>query len=275
MTDYHPPWLSTLPQHPKPAFRAYRQFNKLRNQLDFGPDKHAEQKTQNKRSLCATKSRLNYGKLNYFSSEKMPDKVARVLGKAQAIDTKEIIESFEFFQRVRHRISRPVIADLCCGHGLVGMLFALLERQVEKVYLLDIEFPNSSSKIENLLQEQWPWVSSKIIRLTRSVKGAEIDLPKDTGCVAVHACGARTDWALTIAQKLNGPIAVMPCCYAHQVYRGPDTLKKHLGVSLCVDIQRTMKLEAGFYNVDWQEIPPEITPKNRIISASPNLKLLS
>ena len=65
----------------------------------------------------------------------------------------------------------------------------------------------------------------------------------------------------------------MPCCYAHQVYQGPDTLKKHLGVSLCIDIQRTMNLEKNNYAVDWQEIPPEITPKNRIISASPKLKL--
>lgn len=273
-SQYSPPWLNSLPQRPYPAFRAYRQFNRLREQLDFGPDQHEEHGTKTNISqapiqLCSVKSRLNHDKLSYFNSEKMPDKIARVLGDAQAIDTKEIIESFEFFQRVRHRVSQENVVDLCCGHGLVGMLFALLERQVEQVYLLDLKFPKSSYKIEALLNEQWPWLSPKINRIERSVKGAAGVLPKGAGMVAVHACGARTDWAIDVAKQLGGPLAVMPCCYAHQVYKGPDTLKRHLGVTLCVDIQRTSELEQANYTVDWQEIPPEITPKNRIIAASP------
>ena len=268
MKNYMPPWLNTLPHHPKPAFRAYRQFNQQRDQLEFGPDRHDGESSV----LCSVKSRLNQDKLIHFSSERMPDKIARLLGEAQLIDTKEVIESFEFFQRVRHRISRSVVVDLCCGHGLVGMLFALLERKVEQVILLDMKFPESSYKVETLLNQTWPWVSPKIHRLQRSVKGAAADLPQNAGVVAVHACGARTDWSIEVARQLGGPLAVMPCCYAHQVYQGPDTLKKHLGVTLCVDIQRTMSLEINQYSVDWQEIPPEITPKNRIISASPAMK---
>ena len=191
---YTPPWLDSLPQRPPPAFRAYRQFNALRETLDFGPDEHNEierdQAYQDRRqqiSLCAVKSRLNASKMSYFPTEQMPDKVARLLGEARALDTKEVIESFEFFQRVRHRVSREVVVDLCCGHGLVGMLFALLERRVETVYLLDVKFPASSARIEALLQEEWPWVSPKIKRLKRSVKGAASDLPTGAGVVAVHA----------------------------------------------------------------------------------------
>jgi hypothetical protein len=265
MADYQPPWLQTLPHQQRPAFRAYRQFNSLRDQLHFGPDKHGT----TVQSICSVKSRLNHDKLTYFSTDRMPDKVARILGEAEALDTKEVIESFEFFQRVRHRISRSVVVDLCCGHGLVGMLFALLERKVEHVFLLDVEFPKSSYIIESLLNKVWPWVSPKLHRVQRSVKGAHGDLPQGAGIVAVHACGARTDWSIDVARQLKGPLAVMPCCYAHQVYQGPETLKRHLGVTLCVDIQRTMQLETAHYSVDWQEIPPEITPKNRIISASP------
>lgn len=269
MTQYTPPWLKSLPHRPLPAFRAYRQFNHLRGQVDFGPDKHDVDGISQSTNLCSVKSRLNQDKLSYFESQRMPDKIAKILGEAMAIDTKEIIESFEFFQRVRHRINREYIVDLCCGHGLVGMLFGLLERRVERVYLLDVKFPKSSYKIEALLNAQWPWLSPKLIRLKRSVKGASVDLPQGAGVVAVHACGARTDWSIDVAQELGGPLAVMPCCYAHQVYNGPETLKRHLGVTLCVDIQRTSELEAANYMVDWQEIPPEITPKNRIISASP------
>ena len=202
----------------------------------------------------------------------MPDKVARVLGEARLLDTKEVIESFEFFQRVRHRVSRQHVVDLCCGHGLVGMLFALLERRVEHVHLLDVRFPESSGRIEAALNQVWPWVSPKLHRLTRSVKGAATVLPEGAGVVAVHACGARTDWSIEEAVKIGGPLAVMPCCYTHQVYSGPETLKRHLGVTLCVDIQRTTQLSDLGYEVAWQELPPSITPKNRIIAATPRPK---
>ena len=292
MTSKHlptPAWLSTLPHQEPAAFRAFRQFNTLDHfttKLGFGEDIHKDpeghqdgssrststqviSETTHERSICAVKSRLNQSNLAYFDSPRMPDKIARVLGEAQLLDIKEVVESFEFFQRVRHRINRPDIVDLCCGHGFVGMLFALLERRVERVYLLDRTFPASSYRIEEALNKVWPWVSPKLTRLECSVKGAAHRLPKDAGVVAVHACGARTDWALDVALELGGPLAVMPCCYTHQVYQGPETLKRHLGVTLCVDIQRTLNLNARGYQVDWQEIPHVITPKNRIIAASP------
>ena len=271
---FTPSWLSTLP-HIQPAkFRAFRQFNHAqRDAIDFGPDRHEPTSTAEPArtaELCHLKTRLNRDKLIHFASDRMPDKVARVLGELKLVDVKEVVESFEFFQRVRHRVSRADIVDLCCGHGLVGMLFALLERRVERVTLLDARFPPSTYKIEAALQAQWPWVSQKLRRIERSVKGAETELPQGAGVVAVHACGARTDWSLEVARKLGGPLAVMPCCYTHQVYRGPETLKKHLGVTLSVDVQRTLDLNEGGYQVEWQEIPPAITPKNRIIAATPH-----
>lgn len=298
MTSQHsqtPAWLATLPHQAPASFRAFRQFNTLDSSaktLGFDADVHTPnisksececdcschsdaQRTQPSDAeytldqITASKSRMSRRQLSYFQSARMPDKVARVLGEAQLLDLKEIVESFEFFQRVRHRVSRADVVDLCCGHGLVGMLFALLERRVERVYLLDHQFPASTHRIEAALNEAWPWVSPKIIRIERSVRGADHLLPRSAGVVAVHACGARTDWSLEVALALGGPLAMMPCCYTHQVYRGPETLKRHLGVTLCVDMQRTLDLHARGYQVDWQEIPPTITPKNRIIAASP------
>ena len=278
-----PTWFSTLPHQKPSSFRAFRQFNTLdisAKTIDFGPDTHSTQESDQKpssmpsslidpQSICSVKNRLNRDKLRYFDSDRMPDKVARILGQDQLVDIKEVVESFEFFQRTRHRISRSNVVDLCCGHGLVGMLFALLERRVDRVYLLDNRFPLSSKRIETALNDIWPWVSPKITRLECSVKDAAHLLPKEAGVVAVHACGARTDWALDVAIELGGPLAVMPCCYTHQVYQGPITLKRHLGVALCVDIQRTLMLSTRGSQVDWQEIPQVITPKNRIIAATP------
>ncbi len=252
------PWIHTLPKKVPPAFRAYRQFN-----------------DPMLRPMSGAKERIRGHLVDHFSEKKMPDKVARVLGKYKLLNLKEIIESFEFFQRVRHRVSTSVIADLCCGHGLVGILFALLDRRVTDVYLVDIEFPKSSKRVEEAISELGSWVKPKIHRLTRTVKRVDEVLPPGTGVVAVHACGVRTDWSIQAALRLNGSFAVMPCCYAQQTYIGPAAIKNHLGSALSIDIQRTYQIESADCQVSWQEIPGEITPMNRIISASPSISSIS
>ena len=40
-----------------------------------------------------------------------------------------------------------MVADLCCGHGLAGLLFAIFEREVERVHLVDRERPASADLI--------------------------------------------------------------------------------------------------------------------------------
>ena len=200
----------------------------------------------------------------------MPDKIARLLGHHKLLNIKEITESFEFFQRVRHRVRRRVMVDLCCGHGLVGLLFALLEREVEEVYLLDLSPPPSAQRLIDALNTEWPWVSSKVRWMQRTVKGASTELPRGSGVVSVHACGGRTDWSIQVALDLESPFAMMPCCYAQQSYRGPDALRHQFGTAVSIDINRTYRLEAQGLRVSWQEIPEEITPMNRILSASPS-----
>ncbi len=249
---YVAPWVRALPLIEQPAFRAYRQFN-----------------SPELRPLAGAMTRPLPHATRFFPSDSMPDKVARAIGACRALSVKEVTESFEFFQRVRHRLNGRVVADLCCGHGLVGMLFGLMEREVEEVLLVDLKFPDSSQKLEEALCAVGPWLRGKVRRLTRSVKGIGPHLPPGAGVVAVHACGARTDWSIEAAIAAAGPLAVMPCCYAQQTYRGPVALRQHLGAGISIDIQRTYDLEALGYQVSWQEVPPEVTPMNRILSASP------
>ena len=240
-----------LPIRPVAAFRAYRQFNQ-----------------QDMSWLSQMKTKATYHADQLFTSDRMPDKVARLLCQERVLNVKELLESFEFFQRVRHRISHTHVADLCCGHGMVGILFALLERKVEHVYLLDVKFPESSQAIVDILNQHFPWVKDKIHYIQRSVKNAWQALPPSCNCVAVHACGIRSDWALQTAVHLQSHLAVMPCCYASKNYRAPKVIKQQLGTELSMDIARTYFLEQQGYQVAWQEIPVCITVMNRIISAS-------
>ena len=94
----------------KDQYKCFRQFNQLPL-----------------RSLASSRSYISPGIANrYFPSDGLQDKLVRALGAQKAIPIKEIFESFEFFQRVRKRVRARCVSDLCCGHGLTGILFALL-----------------------------------------------------------------------------------------------------------------------------------------------------
>ena len=64
--------------------------------------------------------------------------------------------------------------------------------------------------------------------------------------------------------KVSG-VAVMPCCYTGTDYEVPYGIKRVLGVSMSADIRRCFQLQEAGYHVDFNTIPSEITPMNRII----------
>ena len=111
-------WFHTMNAHPQVksppdrAFKALRQFN-----------------TEDGRRLAGRKDRMAPFWDEWFPSENLTDRFARALSKRYAIDMKEFCEAFEFFARVRRSLRRSTVVDLCAGHGLTGILFALLSVQ--------------------------------------------------------------------------------------------------------------------------------------------------
>ena len=59
----------------------------------------------------------------YFPQDRLTDRLIRQLVHGHVIRWKEILESFEFFGLARKYVRRESIADVCCGHGLTGVLF--------------------------------------------------------------------------------------------------------------------------------------------------------
>jgi hypothetical protein len=49
----------------------------------------------------------------------------------------------------------------------------------------------------------------------------------------------------------------------------PFGVKRALGVSLGADVDRSYRLQAAGFHVDWSAIPSQITPMNRILIAEP------
>lgn len=204
-----------------------------------------------------------------FPSETLPDRLGRALVERRAVPLKEILESFEFFGRVRRRLRRPVIVDLCCGHGLTGMLFAFFERTVEQVLLVDEHQPPSFAAVSDAFAAIGPWVAAKVRYLEQPLArvATEPTIPTGAGVVIVHGCGRLTDEGIGVALAVRGPLAIMPCCYRTAPPVKLRGLRHALGKELATDIARTYRLSDAGYHVDWNTIPAAITPMNRILVA--------
>ena len=173
---------------------------------------------------------------------------------------------------MRKDVRRPTVVDLCCGHGLTGILFAIFEREVNEVVLVDTRRPKSHDSIIDAVSEVAPWAPKKLKYVERSIRGFTPSL--SSGLVGVHACGGRTDSCLNMAVEHQLPIAVMPCCHAFVKYGG-RSLPFHRCVSpdLAIDIDRSYRLRDAGFSVKWNAIPRAVTAKNRIIVAEPSVSL--
>lgn len=229
-----------------PPFKILRQFNSDAGRADAGK-----------------KHRLSPGWMHWFDGDGQIDRLAHALAARGAIDMKEFAESIEFFHRVRRPVRAPVVADLCCGHGFTGLLLALFQRQVEEVWLVDRARPAAHAAIFEAVCSVGPWVARKV-RYVETPLNA-LTLPKGAGVLGVHACGAATDACLAHAIEAQGPVAVMPCCYGRAVPTGPRAVREAMGKMFAADINRTYRLEAAGYDVQWSAIPRCVTPLNRIL----------
>jgi hypothetical protein len=214
-----------------------------------------------------SRNRLRPGDVRRFPGATLPEAFARALCERSALPAKELFEATETFQLVRSSVRRSTVADVCCGHGLVGLLFAVFEPSVETVLLLDRERPASADAVLDAARSVASWAVPKVHWREESLESCE--LPTGSGVIAVHACGLRTDSALDIALAAGGPFAALPCCRPHRMHPAPTTLKKALGADLAIDVHRTYRLEDAGYLTRWQEISETITPMNRVLSARP------
>jgi hypothetical protein len=215
--------------------------------------------------LAGSHGRIDERTVALFPKPTMTRRVLGALAKEGLIPLKEVCESFEFFEHVRKGVRAPVVADLAAGHGFTGLLFAIFEREVEQVILVDTNPPTSHQRILEALVQVAPWIEEKVRWVTGSIDDASEYLEAGTSIVAVHACGVRTDACLDVALSCRGHVAVMPCCYGKTGGDAPQGLRDALGVDLTADIERTYRLEAAGYSVRWSNIPHVITPMHRIL----------
>jgi hypothetical protein len=222
---------------------------------------------QDKRWVKSTsKFNLNLAEA-YFNSDSLQDVFVKAIATDRILPCKEVIETFEFFQRVRKNSRADRVADLCCGHGLLGVLFAMFERDVNHVLLVDKEETDSRQKLINVAIEVAPWIQDKIETLNAKIDTQASWIEPNMSIVSAHACGVLSDLCIEVAIKSGGQLAILPCCYPQAKCKAPQALQNEFGLKAAFDIDRTYRLEAAGYLVRWAEIPREITPMNRVLCA--------
>jgi len=209
---------------------------------------------------------LNRRHLDRFSGDSLFDRIARSVCAAGCLPRKELYEAWEVARRVRRRFRGGRVVDLACGHGLLAHILLLLDNSSPQALAVDLKIPESAGLLATTLEESWPRLGGRIHFEQRDM--GEIALTRDDLVVSVHACGGLTDRVLDRALQARARVAVLPCC--HDLDHG-DTggLEGWLDGPLAMDATRAARLRAHEYRVYTQTIPPDITPKNRLLLAEP------
>jgi hypothetical protein len=230
-------------------FRFFRQLNEMGD-----------------RSWMASRSNLGQALAErVFASDSLQDRLVRALAAVRVLPIKEILECGELFECIRGEVRAEQMADLCCGHGLLGILFALFERRVQRVLLTDEREPPSYAKLLACARQVGPWIEEKVSFRTARIQTLRDALAPGTAIVSAHACGTLTDQCVDLAIATGGSLAVLPCCYPRKPCAAPLAVQLALGHALAHDVDRTYRLERAGYHVRWTTIPAEVTPMNRVL----------
>jgi hypothetical protein len=213
-----------------------------------------------------SRGRLTTYDLGRFSGESLFDRLGRAVCRAGCLPRKELYEAWEVARRSRRRFRGGRVLDLAGGHGLLAQVMLLLDDSSNEAVVVDRVPPPSAPKLHDALTHEWPRLAGRITFLQADVADATI-LSADV-VVSSHACGALTDVVLARAAAARARVAVLPCCHDLDS-ADARAFAGWMDGSLAVDVARAHRLERAGYRVWTQRIAPGITPKARLLLASP------
>lgn len=214
----------------------------------------------------SSKGRLTARDLGRFPSGSLFDRLGRAVCEAGCLPRKELYEAWEVARRARRRFRGGRVVDCAGGHGLLAHIMLLLDDSSPSAVVIDTALPDSHLKVQAALAAAWPRLAGRVSYVERDLDAIALE-PSDV-VVSSHACGALTDRVLDKAAGARARVAVLPCC---QDLRMCDagSLEGWLDGPLAVDVMRAVRMEARGFEVWTQALPPEITPKNRLLLAAP------
>jgi len=201
-----------------------------------------------------------------FAEQTLFHRIARAICAADCLPRKELYESWEVARRVRRRFRGGRVVDLCAGHGLTAWIMLLLDDSSASALAVDTRIAPSAVRLGAALQASFPKLAGRVTVQQDDLSSITLDA-KDV-VVATHACGILSDRVIARAMSVGARLAVLPCCHDAKV---SDTggLLGWLDPALAIDVTRAARLRQAGYVVHTQAIPAHITPKNRLLLASP------
>ena len=215
----------------------------------------------------SSRNRLTEKLLHKYSGDTLFDAIARAVCRAGCLPRKELYEAWEVARRVRRRFRGGRIVDLACGHGLLAQIMLLLDDSSPLALAVDRQIPKSAASLAMSLSECWPRLKDRIRFVESDLR--DVTLSHDDMIVSAHACGGLTDLIINRAVEAGARVAVLPCCHD---LKDADLggLEGWMDGSLAMDAVRVSRLRSQGYRVFTQQIPGDITPKNRLLLAEPD-----
>ncbi len=213
-----------------------------------------------------SRARLSPRDVPRFPDSTLLHRVARALCGADCLPRKELFESWEVARRVRRRFRGGRVVDLACGHGLIAHLLLVLDDTSPSAVAVDARLPPSAALVAEAMSKEWPRIARRVELTARALE--DVELEAGDLVVSAHACGALTDRVIERARAAGARIAVLPCCHDASTC---DTggLEGWLDAALAIDVTRAARLRASGYVVHTLQVPADVTPKNRLLLASP------
>lgn len=222
-----------------------------------------------------SRGRLTPHDVGRFPSESLFDRLGRAVCRAGCLPRKELYEAWELARRARRLFRGGRVVDLACGHGLLAHVMLLLDDTSPRALAIDSGLPRSAASVQDHLVAAWPRLAGRVEFVAAPLD--TVDLTPADVVVSSHACGALTDIVLDLAVRAGAAVAVLPCCHdvrelrtaASIAARDARALAGWLDGPLAIDVARATRLRQRGYRVWTQVIPPEITPKNRLLLGRP------
>ncbi len=138
----------------------------------------------------------------------------------------------------------------------------ILDDSSETAIAVDNNIPLNAGKLSAALIATWPRLQNRIVYKQMPLEKIAV-LPDDL-VVSAHACGSLTDLIIAKAVAQHARLAVLPCCH-NLKESSTDGLEGWMDKTLAVDTVRAVLLKSRGYRIVTQEIPSDITPKNRLL----------
>lgn len=212
-----------------------------------------------------SRNKLTPSHRRLYPGSSLLDEIGRVLCGAGCLPRKELHEAWEMACRVRAQQRGGRVVDLCCGFGLLAQLLLILDDTSPGALAVDVRLPANHTKVHAALARAFPVLQGRLVFVQAPLAGVE--LTHDDLVVSSHACGGLTDDVLARAAAVRARVAVLPCC--HRSRRRTD-LASFADRTLVMDLERAHRLRTRGYTVELLTIPPDVSPKNRLLLGHPH-----